>query len=302
MGTSNIKRISGMQHFNLHRKSLKGFRARYWNIRNSNNMIRNIQTELNQQRKLVKELQLENKALKAMLDTLKEDNHQWKMYWGGFGHETKGPIVTLMAAVKLLKRKLKDNLDDQSKEYIKSIIENGNMALNNIDGVLMLAIKTDKENNINLEKVDLSILAKLSEKILRDNNPNRNIEIVIENNLFAYCNKQLIGMLIHNLLSNAWKYSSKKEKAKISFGYDDCKKAFFVRDNGIGFDISQAKDIFKSFTRFHSEDEFKGSGIGMATVKKIIDLHHGKIWAEGGIGKGVTFYFSMPDLSLLKKQ
>jgi light-regulated signal transduction histidine kinase (bacteriophytochrome) len=103
---------------------------------------------------------------------------------------------------------------------------------------------------------------------------------------------------MENLLGNAWKYTSKIDEPEISFGRCDTDKggAFYVRDNGAGFDMELAGDLFKPFVRLHSSKDFPGTGIGLATVQRIIDRHRGSVWAEGVVAKGATFYFILPEV------
>jgi light-regulated signal transduction histidine kinase (bacteriophytochrome) len=122
------------------------------------------------------------------------------------------------------------------------------------------------------------------------------VKFVIEHDLKTRGDKRLLKVLMENLLGNAWKYTQKNEKAVIEFGTADAEgqKAYFVRDNGVGFDMAFAGKLFGAFQRLHSEDEFAGYGIGLATVQRIIDRHGGKVWAHGEVGKGATFYFTLP--------
>ena len=121
-------------------------------------------------------------------------------------------------------------------------------------------------------------------------------------NLKAYADLNLLQIVLENLLNNAWKFTSKREQAKIEFGskHENAETIYFVRDNGAGFDMAYANKLFGAFQRLHAMTEFPGTGIGLATVQRIINRHGGRVWAEGAVGKGATFFFTLPALERAK--
>jgi light-regulated signal transduction histidine kinase (bacteriophytochrome) len=121
------------------------------------------------------------------------------------------------------------------------------------------------------------------------------VQVIIEDELNAYGDERLIKVLLDNLIGNAWKYTQKTPRAAIEVGYDKKRKAFFVKDNGAGFDMQHADKLFVPFGRLHSEQEFEGTGVGLATAQRILHRHDGTIWAESLPGQGAAFYFSLPD-------
>ncbi len=122
------------------------------------------------------------------------------------------------------------------------------------------------------------------------------MELAIEPNLRAGGDERLLGIVLDNLLGNAWKFTSHRPDARIEFGFTaQPEPAFFVRDNGVGFDMAHAGKLFGVFQRLHSTSEFPGTGIGLATVQRIIKRHRGRVWAAGVVNQGATFYFTLPD-------
>lgn len=144
---------------------------------------------------------------------------------------------------------------------------------------------------MSVEDVDVSGLATQSLEDLRDAEPNREVSVEIEQGLKCRGDTALLQLMLANLLGNAWKFTRTVENPRIAFGYRN--GSFFVEDNGIGFDPSFLGRMFRPFERLHTQDEYPGNGIGLATVKRIIERHGGRIWAEGAPGRGATFCFTI---------
>ena len=140
-------------------------------------------------------------------------------------------------------------------------------------------------------------MARLIAASLTQRDASRSVDFQIEPNLVADADEKLVHAVMENLLSNAYKYSGKKEHAIITVGsnVEGGRRAYFVRDNGAGFDSTQSAKMFTAFQRLHSSSEFEGIGIGLATVKKIVERHGGTIWADSQVGQGATFYFTLGD-------
>jgi light-regulated signal transduction histidine kinase (bacteriophytochrome) len=130
---------------------------------------------------------------------------------------------------------------------------------------------------------------------LRQTAPERNVTITIPNQLPAFADARLMRIALSNLIGNAWKYTGRNPDARISIDYieEEKRRVFFIRDNGVGFDMNLAQKLFQPFQRLHSDEMFPGTGIGLAIVRKIIQCHKGKIWAESEPGKGSLFYFTL---------
>ena len=161
--------------------------------------------------------------------------------------------------------------------------------------IIFVVCKRRRGGWANRESVDLSALAASVAQTLRHTEPNRNVEFSIVEGARAEADRQLLEIALHNLLANAWKFTSKQPAARIEFGarQDNGQTVFFVRDNGAGFDMAYAANLFGPFQRLHTQEEFEGHGIGLATVQRVIRRHGGRIWAEGEVGKGATFWFTL---------
>ena len=147
-----------------------------------------------------------------------------------------------------------------------------------------------------MERVDISAIAAAALADLRKNHPQRRAEVQIAEGLFAQADSRLVQVMLDNLLSNAWKFTSKRSAARIEVGVQQNGRetAFFVRDNGAGFDMKYAHKLFGAFQRLHATDDFVGTGVGLATVQRIIHRHGGRVWVEAAVDQGATFYFTLP--------
>jgi light-regulated signal transduction histidine kinase (bacteriophytochrome) len=149
--------------------------------------------------------------------------------------------------------------------------------------------------NMTLESIDLGKIAAEIVLMLKETDPDRVVEVNIADDLTAKGDTTLMRLALQNLLGNAWKYTGKKPAARIEFGKmnQSGEEVFYVKDNGAGFDMEYKDKLFAAFQRLHG-DAFEGTGIGLATVERIIQRHKGKIWAEGSVGEGAIFYFTLP--------
>jgi light-regulated signal transduction histidine kinase (bacteriophytochrome) len=146
------------------------------------------------------------------------------------------------------------------------------------------------------DRVDLSSVARAVFGELKKKDPHRQVKLRVEDQLLVEADSRLIRVAFDNLLGNAWKFTAKVPEARIEIGREQKQggAVFFVRDNGAGFDMSYAENLFRPFQRLHSDSDFPGTGIGLATVHRIIDRHGGCIWAQGAVDQGATFYFTIP--------
>jgi PAS domain S-box-containing protein len=227
---------------------------------------------------------------------LEAANNELESFSYSVSHDLRAPLRAIQGFGEILGEEFMDKLDDQGKDYLNRILANTEQMEELIEDLLRLSRVTSSE--IISQEVNLSELAEDIAKALHRSQPDRIVEFEIFPNLVADCDQGLFTAVLENLLGNAWKFTSKQEHSKIVFGSeeDDGKTVFFVRDNGIGFDMSYADTIFNPFQRLHPSSEYEGSGIGLATVKRIIRRHGGHVWAKGEEDQGATFSFTLPSV------
>lgn len=220
-------------------------------------------------------------------------NNELETFNYSVSHDMRGPLTRISGYCQLL---LDDdsNLDPSVKEYITRIYESETWLNEMIDALLYLAQVTRVE--IVSGSVNLSAIAEEALKELSLENPDRSVRTRIEPDIVVAGDSRLLKMVMINLLNNAWKYSSGKSDAQIEFGVDRTGPGpvYYVRDNGVGFDMKDGGKLFRVFTRLHDSSQFAGTGIGLATVQRIIFRHGGQVWAEAEAGIGATFFFTLP--------
>jgi light-regulated signal transduction histidine kinase (bacteriophytochrome) len=194
---------------------------------------------------------------------------------------------------KILHEDYAGKLDEKGQDYLDRIFKGSVKSTQLIDDLLHLSKISRQE--LGRIKTDLSRRVSKIVEQLREMNPGRNIDVVVQEGMTASADPRLIELALTNLLSNAWKFTAKQEKARIEFGSmeKDGKIVYYVRDNGAGFDMTYADKMFWPFHRLHADKEFEGTGIGLTIVERIIHRHGGKVWAEGEVGKGATVFFTL---------
>jgi light-regulated signal transduction histidine kinase (bacteriophytochrome) len=186
-----------------------------------------------------------------------------------------------------------DKLNDEGRDYI-SRVRNGVQRMGTlIDALLQLSRVT--RSDIQREETDLSQLATLVFHEIQAGDPSREVAWIAQPGLIADADPRLLRIAFENLLGNAWKFTARTPNASIEFGSSlrQGQNVYFIRDNGAGFDMQYVDRLFTAFQRLHGDRDFKGSGIGLATVSRIIRRHHGTIWAEAETGRGATFFFTL---------
>ena len=243
------------------------------------------------------ELSHEEERLKEKVEErtheLQLANQELEKFSYSVSHDLRAPLRVISSFSDIVLEDYSDNLDDSGKEYLNLIKDNMVKMDSLIDDMLQLSMISRKE--LDIDNVNISLLATEILDRYRYANPERKVSISIENDLICKADRGLIIIVMENLIGNAWKYSSKKEQIEIEIGslIKDDVIVFFVKDNGAGFNMKYKNKLFEAFQRLHVESEFKGSGIGLATTARVISRHKGKIWAESEEGKGSVFYFSL---------
>ena len=234
-------------------------------------------------------------ARAAMVEELERKNKELDAFSYSVAHDLRAPLRGIDGFSKALVEDFADRLDADGRRYLQHISESaGRMSLL-IDGLLSLAQVTRSE--LRRERVDLSALARATAERLHEAQPDRQVVVAIADGLVVDGDARLLAAVIDNLLGNAWKFSSKCAAPKIEFGVrtEEGKPVYFVRDNGAGFDMAYAAKLFGAFQRLHKTSDFEGTGIGLATVERIIRRHGGRIWAEGAVDEGAMFSFVLDD-------
>lgn len=220
-------------------------------------------------------------------------NRELEAFSYSVSHDLRGPLEIINGFSHILMVEQGAKLDASSQECVQQINTATRRMAELIDDLLNLSHVST--TNMQREKVDLSLMAKTITDQLGRQEPGRSVEFLIHDCEIVTGDSRLLRIALENLLRNSWKYTSNQKHPRIEFGCEERRgrTVFFVRDNGAGFDPALADRLFKPFQRLHATSEFPGTGIGLATVQRIISRHGGEIWAEGAIQKGATFYFSL---------
>lgn len=247
-----------------------------------------------ERKKMEEEIKKLNKDLESRAIQLETANKELEAFSYSVSHDLRAPLRSIDGFSQALFEDYMDKLNDQGKDFIARIRAATTRMTQLIDDMLSLSRVTRSE--IHLEKVDLSALVNAIAADLRKIQPERKARFIITPGLVAYGDQHLLIIALENLLGNSWKFTGKRPEARIEFGAVDKqgRPAYFVRDNGAGFDMAYAGKLFGAFQRLHGMAEFPGTGIGLATVQRIIHRHGGEVWAEGKVEQGATFYFMLP--------
>ena len=239
-----------------------------------------------------KELENANRELEGA-------NRELEAFSYSVSHDLRAPLRTIDGFSQILLEDHADQLDEEGEDYLGRVRAASQHMDNLIDDLLDLSRVS--RGPLRRETVDLSALATGIIDDLRRSDPEREVEFVTEEGILAFADANLLTVALENLLNNAWKFTSKKEGATIEFGYiPQAKKeegagatTYFVRDDGVGFEEAYADKLFGAFQRLHAAEEFEGTGIGLATVARIVRRHGGRVWARGEVGEGATFFFTL---------
>jgi PAS domain S-box-containing protein len=222
-------------------------------------------------------------------------NKELESFSHSVSHDLQAPLRQLIKLSQNLKHRCEQQVDEKSREYLDFILESSQKATALINDLLSLSRVSQLE--LKRKTINLSALVEEIARELQGQQPERKVEFRIAANVMVEADPPLLKIAMQNLLDNAWKFTSKQSGATIEFGTiisPGNQHAYFIRDNGAGFDPDYVAKIFAPFQRLHSADEFPGTGIGLATVQRVFHRHGGRVWAEGKTGQGASFYFTLP--------
>jgi signal transduction histidine kinase len=227
---------------------------------------------------------------KAIESALRSSNQELEAFSYSVSHDLRAPLAAIGGFSRALEGKVSAE-DEKARHYLARIHAGVGKMEQLIDSLLQLSrvVRTP----LQWGEVDLTAIANDTIEALQMRDASRRVQTQVEPGLLAHGDTRLLRLVIENLVGNAWKFTSHVENAAISVGRTEG-DAFFVRDNGVGFDMVYADKLFNAFQRLHTESEFPGTGIGLATVRRIMARHQGRVWVESQPGVGTTFYFSLP--------
>jgi PAS domain S-box-containing protein len=250
--------------------------------------------DITQRRQAEERIQQLNRDLQQRAAELEVINRELESFSYSVSHDLRAPLRSIDGFSQALFEDYPDRLDDQGRHYLARVRASTQRMAELIDDLLQLSRVTRAE--MRRERVDLSALADSVVTDLRRTEPRRRVEVAIQPGLAAEGDPKLLHVVLQNLLSNAWKFTARTAHPRIEIGMQNQggDRVFYVRDNGVGFDAAYAGKLFVPFQRLHTEGEFPGTGIGLATVQRIVHRHGGRVWAEGAVNQGATFYFALP--------
>jgi light-regulated signal transduction histidine kinase (bacteriophytochrome) len=247
--------------------------------------------------KIVRDITERKRAEEALAhakDLAEAASRELEAFSYSVAHDLRAPLRGMNGFAQVLLNTYRDKLDAEGQDWLQEILLNAKKMAELIDSLLSLARVT--RSDLKRDEVDMSALVREAAARLAASDSNRAVEVRVQDDLHAVADSHLARALVENLVGNAWKFTSKVPSACIEFGdtEKDGGSAFFVRDNGAGFDMAFATKLFAPFQRLHSAAEFPGTGIGLATVQRIVHRHGGRVWAEGVVDGGATFFFTFP--------
>jgi light-regulated signal transduction histidine kinase (bacteriophytochrome) len=261
-------------------------------------LMAKLQAEIVERQQAEQRAQDLNKGLQQAIIELKVVNKELETFSYSVSHDLRAPLRSIDGFSQALIEDCHDQLDESGHDHLRRIRTATQKMGQLIDDLLTLSrvIRSDMHR----EAVDLSRLASHICTVLQQSHPERQVEFNVQTGLIAQGDTRLLQVVLENLLNNAWKFTAKRPQAKIDFGLLSSETVenistytYFVRDDGVGFDMAYIDKLFSPFQRLHSVTEFPGNGIGLATVQRIVHRHGGQLRAEGALGQGATFYFTL---------
>ena len=227
----------------------------------------------------------------SLVEQLESKNEELESFSYSVAHDLRAPLRSIDGFGMILLEDYGDKLDDEGKQYLNYVRESAQQMARLIDD--LLALSRVARGDFRRVPTDLGVIARAVAARLAKST-GRQVELVVPDSLMVNGDDGLLTIAFENLLSNAWKFTRTCAEPRIEIGVcDEERRTYFVRDNGAGFDMAYVAKLFRMFQRLHSAKEFEGTGIGLATVQRIVRRHGGRIWAEGAVGRGATFYFTL---------
>jgi two-component system, NtrC family, sensor kinase len=231
-------------------------------------------------------------ARAAHAEELELKNEELESFSYSVAHDLRAPLRSIDGFSLALLEDCGEKLNKEEKEYLRYVRESTQHMARLIDDLLALSRVTRGE--LDRAETDISALARLVVGRLRRSAPDRRIDVIVADGLIAHCDDRLLNVVLENLIGNAWKFTGKQSDPCIEIGATgENPKIYFVRDNGVGFDMAYASKLFGVFQRLHSTKEFEGTGVGLVTVQRIVRRHGGRIWVKAAVGSGATFFFTL---------
>jgi PAS domain S-box-containing protein len=284
----NGERLVVASHWVLHKNDLDEPRA-----------VLEVNNDITERRRAEKEIRRLNEELEERVadrtNQLQAANKELEAFSYSVSHDLRAPLRHINGFSQALLEDYADKLDETGQGYLQEVRSASQEMAQLIDDVLQLARVTRSE--MRQEVIDLAELANDVITELREREPDRKVSFNCKDGLTNRGDKRLLRIVLTNLLGNSWKFTSQREEPEITFGSQKvgAENVYFVRDNGAGFDMAYVGKLFGAFQRLHTAGEFEGTGIGLATVQRVVLRHGGRVWAEGAVNQGATFYFTLAD-------
>ena len=276
----------GLRVIEVNENSMKG-------TDNQNVIVYGIAKDITELKKREGEMRKAKEEAENTLEKLKTANKDLESFSYSVSHDLRAPLRWVSSLTQMFQEDYKDQVDEIGRSYINKIRD----SVSQMDVLIndLLNLSTIGRKRIRKEDIDLTRIVVRTVDKLKNIHPDRKIDINIQEGLRAHGDQNLLRIVIDNLIGNAWKFTSNKENPTIEIGAlkENGKTTYFVKDNGSGFDMEKAQQVFDPFKRLHKKTDFQGTGIGLAIVKRIISKHAGKIWAKSKPGEGATFFFRL---------
>lgn len=259
-------------------------------------LLAELRSEIVERQQAEQRVQNLNQGLRQAIIELKAVNKELEAFSYSVSHDLRAPLRSIDGFSQALLEDCQEQLDTTGQDYLRRIRSATQRMGLLIDDLLTLSRVT--RSDMHRESVDLSYIASRICADLHQSQPERTIEFVVKQGLLAQGDVHLLQVALENLLNNAWKFTSKHLQTKIEFGMMQQNNGipiYFIRDDGTGFDMTYSDKLFTPFQRLHAMNEFPGNGIGLATVQRIVHRHGGRVWAEGSVERGATFYFTLAE-------